>query len=77
MQSRTDTDLGLFFAASDSRPNETTTSIILPKAESQAWVAAPTYTVKTDDGICGLTTFYAFRATAKSTYFNSFTITRK
>ena len=77
MQSRTDTDLGLFFAASDSRPNETTTSIILPTAESQAWVAAPTYTVKTDDGICGLTTFYAFRATAKSTYFNSFTITRK
>ena len=77
MQSRTDTDLGLFFAASDSRPNETTTSIILPTAESQAWVAAPTYTVKTDDGICGLTTFYAFRATGKSTYFNSFTITRK
>ena len=77
MQSRNDTDLGLFFAASDSRPNETTTSIILPTAESQAWVAAPTYTVKTDDGICGLTTFYAFRATAKSTYFNSFTITRK
>ena len=77
MQSRTDTDLGLFFAATDSRPNETTTSIILPTAQSQAWTDAPTYTVKTDDGICGQSTFYAFRATAKSTYFNTFTITRK
>ena len=77
MQSRTDTDLGLFFAATDSRPNETTTSIILPTAQAQAWTNAPTYTVKTDDGICGQSTFYAFRATAKSTYFNTFTITRK
>jgi hypothetical protein len=34
MQSRTDTDLGLFFAATDSRPSETTTSIILPTAEA-------------------------------------------
>ncbi len=76
MQSRTDTDLGLFFAASDSRPSETATSIILPTAEAQAWVDAPTYTVKSDDGICGQTTFYAFRATGKSTYFNTFTITR-
>ena len=77
MQSRTDTDLGLFFAASDTRPNETTTSIILPTAQSQAWTNAPEYTVKANDGICGQTTFYAFRATGKSTYFNTFTITRK
>ncbi|MBE6259697.1 MAG: hypothetical protein E7107_02560 [Prevotella sp.] len=76
MQSRTDTDLGLFFGAEETRPNETTTSIILLTAAEQAWVDAPTYTVVTGDAICGQSTFYIFRATGKSTYFNTFAITR-
>jgi len=76
MQSRTDTDLGLFFGAEETRPNETTTSIILLTAAEQAWVDAPTYTVATGDAICGQSTFYIFRATGKSTYFNTFAITR-
>ena len=76
MQSRTDTDLGLFFDKSDSRPSETTTSIILASADAQAWVDTPTYTVAADDAICGEKTFYIFRATGKSTYFNTFKITR-
>lgn len=76
MQSRTDTDLGLFFGATDSRPGSTTTSIILLTAEQQAWVETPTYTVKAEDDICGQSTFYIFRATGKSTYFNTFAITR-
>ena len=76
MQSRTDTDLGIFFGESDSRPSETTTSIILATAAEAAWGDAPTYTVKDGDAICGKSTFYLFRATGKSTYFNTFTITR-
>ena len=69
MQSRTDTDLGLFFDKSDSRPSETTTSIILASADAQAWVDTPTYKVAADDAICGEKTF-------QSTYFNTFKITR-
>ena len=76
MQSRTDTDLGLFFDKSDSRHSETTTSMILVTAEEQAWVDVPTYTVAEGDAICGEKTFYIFRATGKSTYFNTFKITR-
>ena len=76
MQSRTDTDLGLFFDKNDSRPSETSTSIILATASEQAWGDAPTYTVAADDAICGEKTFYIFRATGKSTYFNTFKITR-
>ena len=76
MQTRTDTDLGLFFDKNDSRPSETSTSIILATASEQAWGDAPTYTVAADDAICGEKTFYIFRATGKSTYFNTFKITR-
>ena len=76
MQSRTDTDLGLFFDKNDSRPSETSTSIILATASEQAWVDVPTYTVAEGDAICGEKTFYIFRATGKSTYFNTFKITR-
>lgn len=76
MQTRTDTDLGLFFAAEATRPSETTTAIIVPTADGQVWTDAPTYTVAAGDGICGQTTFYIFRATGKSTYFNAFKITR-
>lgn len=76
MQSRTDTDLGLFFDKSESRPGETSTSIILVTAEKQEWVDTPTYTVAAGDAICGEKTFYIFRATGKSTYFNTFKITR-
>ena len=76
MQSRTDADLGLWFSTASSRPNECTAKIDLATATSQAWVKAPTYTVEADDGICGETTFYIYRATGKSTYFNTFTITR-
>lgn len=76
MQTRTDTDLGLFFAAEATRPSETTTAIIVPTADGQVWTDAPTYTVAAGDGICGQNTFYIFRATGKSTYFNAFKITR-
>ena len=77
MQSRTDADLGLWFSTADSRPgSDPTSKIVLEKAASQAWVTAPTYTVAEGDGICGETTFYIYRATGKSTYFNTLTITR-
>lgn len=76
MQSRTDTDLGLWFATGD-RPSEAPTARIdLATAAEQAWEEAPSYTVATGDGICGETTFYIYRATGKSTYFNTFAITR-
>ena len=77
MQSRTDADLGLWFSTATTRPNECTAKIDLATASSQAWVTAPTYTVAEGDGICGEKTFYIYRATGKSTYFNTFTITRE
>ena len=78
MQSRTDAELGLWLSTATSRPAEEPTSkIVLATASSQAWVTAPTYTVTEGDGICGETTFYIYRHTGKSTYFNTFTITRE
>ena len=78
MQSRTDADLGLWFSTATPRPGtEPTSKIVLVTASSQAWVTAPTYTVAEGDGICGETTFYIYRHTGKSTYFNTFTITRE
>ena len=77
MQSRTDADLGLWFSTANERPAaEPTSKIVLATASSQAWVSAPSYTVATGDGICGETTFYIYRHTGKSTYFNTFVITR-
>ena len=70
---------GLWFTTASSRPQDsnppTAKSVVNPNT-SQSWVTAPTYTVATGDGICGETTFYIYRATGKSTYFNTFTITR-
>ena len=78
MQSRTDTELGLWFSTATSRPGTAPTSkIVLATAASQAWVTAPTYTVTAGDGICGETTFYIYRHTGKSTYFNTLTISRE
>ena len=76
MQSRTDTNLGLFFSTATSRPSSATAQIVLPQASAQAWTDGLTYTVAAGDGICGVKTFYIYRATGKSTYFNTFTITR-
>ncbi len=75
MQSRTDADLGLLFCPGD-RSTEVASKIDLLTADEQAWVETTPYTVATGDGICGLTTFYIYRTTGKSTYFNTFTITR-
>ena len=76
MQSRKDADLGLWFSTETPRPGtEPTSKIVLATASSQAWMTAPTYTVAEGDGICGETTFYIYRHTGKSTYFNTFTIT--
>ena len=41
-----------------------------------AWVDLSSYTVQANDDIVGATTIYLYRATAKSTYFNNFKITR-
>ena len=77
MQSRTDADLGLWFSTEASRPgSEPNAKIVLLTAASQAWVDAPTYIVAEGDEIIGKTTFYIYRHTGKSTYFNTFVITR-
>ena len=77
MQSRTDTDLGIWFSTAASRPGSAPTAkIVLETAAAQKWVEAPTYTVTAGDGICGENAFYMYRHTGKSTYFNTFAITR-
>ena len=77
MQSRTDTDLGLWFSTTGRPSSAPTAKIELPTASAQAWTDELTYTVATGDGICGEKAFIIYRATGKSTYFNTFTITRQ
>ena len=77
MQSRTDTDLGLWFSTTGRPSSAPTAKIELPAASAEAWTDELTYTVATGDGICGEKAFIIYRATSKSTYFNTFTITRQ
>lgn len=77
METRKETDLGLWFKNTNSRGSEPTAKIVLAKAQSQAWVDAPTYIVAEGDEICGKSTFYIYRHTPNNTYFNTLTITRQ
>ena len=74
--SRTDTDLGLWLSTAESRPGECATALTIDAVSAQAYEPLSSYTVAEGDGLAGATTFYIYRATGKSTYFNEFTITR-
>ena len=74
--SRTDTELGLFLSTAESRPNECATALKIAAAATGAYEALSDYTVTAGDGLEGASTFYIYRATGKSTYFNEFVITR-
>lgn len=73
---RTDTGLGLFVSASDSRPSECTTKLSIDATETASAQPFSTYTVEAGDGLVGATTIYIYRETAKSTYFDEFKIAR-
>ena len=71
---------GLWLTTASSRPKSAPTatlSVTNTSTSSDAWMASSDYIVTTDDGICGETTFYIYRATGNSTYFTDFTITRE
>ncbi|MBR2252942.1 MAG: InlB B-repeat-containing protein, partial [Prevotella sp.] len=71
---------GLWLTTASSRPKSAPTatlSVTNTSTSSDAWMASSDYIVTTDDGICGETTFYIYRATANSTYFTNFTIIRE
>ena len=73
---RTDAELGLFISTKESRPNDCSTKLSIAMAETAGYESLSDYTVAEGDGLVGVTTFYIYRETAKSTYFNEFTITR-
>lgn len=73
---RTDTELGLFISTADLRPNECSTKLSIAQAETAGYESLSDYTVAEGDELVGATTFYIYRETGKSTYFNEFTITR-
>ncbi len=71
---------GLWLTTASSRPKSAPTatlSVTNTSTSSDAWMASSDYIVTTDDGICGETTFYIYRATGNSTYFTNFIITRE
>ncbi|MDE6013102.1 MAG: hypothetical protein K2G91_10300, partial [Prevotella sp.] len=74
---RTDTKLGLLLSTVESKPgNDCTTKLSKEATEAAAFEAFDNYTVTEDDGLAGATTFYIYRETGKSTYFNELKITR-
>ncbi len=72
---RDDSALGLFVTLESSRPNECDTKLSI-EAKSPAYEPLSDYTIKEGDDLVGATTIYIYRETAKSTYFDEFTITR-
>ena len=71
---------GLWLTTASSRPGSAPTatlSVTNTSTSSDAWMTSSNYAVKENDGICGQTTFYIYRATANSTYFTNFTIIRE
>ena len=67
---------GIWLSTADSRPTECTATMTIAPGSATAWGNLSSYTVSEGDGLAGATTIYLYRATAKSTYFNEFTITR-
>ena len=72
----TDTERGIWVSTADSRPSECIATMTTAMGSAAAWVDLSSYTVQANDDIVGATTIYLYRATAKSTYFNNFKITR-
>ena len=66
---------GLWLSTATSRPSSCST-VVTTQQTSAKWVDGDTYTVSEGDGLCGESTFYIYRATANTTYFTSFKITR-
>lgn len=67
---------GLWISTNESRPNDCSTVVTVEQSSSNAWVDLTPYTVKDGDGLAGASTIYLYRATANTTYFDEFTITR-
>ena len=73
---RTDTNLGLFLSTATPRPSECDTKLSIAKVEKAAYEALSDYVVTVGDGLVGVSEFYIYRETGKSTYFNEFAIVR-
>ena len=67
---------GIWISTEDARPSECSAKLTIAAATSAAWGDLSSYTVQEGDGLAGATTIYLYRATAKSTYFDEFKITR-
>ncbi len=74
---RTDVGVGIWMSTETSRPDASTTKIVTDVASTTSWVTLPEYTVIDNDGICGESTIYLYRAEGKTIYFTDFTITRE
>jgi len=73
--SRTDTSLGLFISTASTRPGSCDTKLSIDAVKTVAYEPLSSYTLKEGDGLVGAKTFYIYRETGKSTYFDDFKIT--
>jgi hypothetical protein len=69
-------ELGIWLTTATSRPGSAPTASITESIAKSSTVDLPEYTVAENDGICGETTIYMYRATGKNTIVNNITITR-
>ena len=75
---RTDVGVGLWLSTSSSRPSSAPSTIMtVAQATTAAWLSLSEYTVATNDGLCGETTFYIHRSVGNTVDFTNFTITRE
>lgn len=72
--SRDDTPLGLFISTASTRPGSCDTKLSIDAVKTVAYEPLSSYTVKEGDGLVGAKTFYIYRETGKSTYFDDFKI---
>ena len=66
---------GIWVTTATSRPSSAPTCALVGESSTGKEYVNVTYKVVTDDGLCGETTFYIWRATSNSTYFNNFNVT--
>ncbi len=67
---------GIWVTTATSRPGSAPTCALVGVSSTAKEYVNVTYSVTANDGLCGETTFYIWRATSNSTYFKDFIITR-
>ena len=68
---------GIWVTSATTRPSDAPACDLTAESSTGKEALNITYTVSEDDGICGETILYLYRATGNSTYFKNFTVSRE